>query len=294
MQRATLLSFAANVGGRRAHESLGSKRALLAALLLMPAPSLNAQSLAQRVAAVGADEAVHFSYESRPEVCGDGENIMVRDNRSGDGITTLQQRKDGFTINRGRGNHDRLLENCRHGPVTIELTRAAGRFTAAVVSVAATEPADGRNLGMVTPADAVAYLLDDAVERSATRVADQIVFAATLANAETWPRLLRIARNQQLHDSPRKSAIFWLAHAAGEKATQGLTSLIGDDSDELEVRRHAVFALSQVKAPDTVDAMIKIARTHSEPQIRKDAIFWLGQSRDPKVIAFFEEILRGN
>jgi hypothetical protein len=27
--------------------------------------------------------------------------------------------------------------------------------------------------------------------------------------------------------------------------------------------------------------------------VRKQAMFWLGQSRDPRALAFFEEVLRG-
>ena len=83
------------------------------------------------------------------------------------------------------------------------------------------------------------------------------------------------------------------AQAAGERATEGLVSLIGDDSDEMEVRKQAVFALSQIRSDDTLDALMDIARTNAEPELRRNAMFWLGQTDDPRVIAFFEEILRG-
>ena len=32
-------------------------------------------------------------------------------------------------------------------------------------------------------------------------------------------------------------------------------------------------------------------RTHDNPRVRKRAMFWLGQSKDPRAIRFFEEIL---
>ena len=36
---------------------------------------------------------------------------------------------------------------------------------------------------------------------------------------------------------------------------------------------------------------IRIARTHRDPEVRKQAVFWLGQSNDPRAIALFEELL---
>jgi len=37
--------------------------------------------------------------------------------------------------------------------------------------------------------------------------------------------------------------------------------------------------------------LIQVARTHRNPAVRKQPMFWLGQSKDPRALAFFEEIL---
>lgn len=47
------------------------------------------------------------------------------------------------------------------------------------------------------------------------------------------------------------------------------------------------FAQSQV-----VNAQIEIARTNRNPQVRKQAMFWLGRSSDPRAVSFFEEVLK--
>ena len=57
------------------------------------------------------------------------------------------------------------------------------------------------------------------------------------------------------------------------------------------MKRKAVFALSQLPADDGVPRLIQIARAHSNPAVRKQAFFWLGQSRDPRALAFFVEVL---
>jgi HEAT repeat protein len=65
-----------------------------------------------------------------------------------------------------------------------------------------------------------------------------------------------------------------------------------DDRGDLEVREHAVFALSQRPAEEGVPALIRIARTNPHPELRRKALFWLGQSEDPRALTLFEEILR--
>jgi hypothetical protein len=41
-----------------------------------------------------------------------------------------------------------------------------------------------------------------------------------------------------------------------------------------------------------VPALIRVARTNKDPELRKTALFWLGQSEDPRALDLFEEILR--
>jgi hypothetical protein len=38
--------------------------------------------------------------------------------------------------------------------------------------------------------------------------------------------------------------------------------------------------------------LIRIARASPDPELRKTALFWLGQTEDPRALALFEEILR--
>ena len=77
----------------------------------------------------------------------------------------------------------------------------------------------------------------------------------------------------------------------GEAATRGLDSLVRGRPGRVEVREQAVFALSQRPADEGVPALIRIARVNPSPEIRKKALFWLGQSEDPRALTLFEEIL---
>jgi HEAT repeat protein len=88
------------------------------------------------------------------------------------------------------------------------------------------------------------------------------------------------------------TAVFWLGQAAETAAGKALDSIARDQRGDLEVRKHAVFALSQRSASEAVPALIRIARSNPEPELRKTALFWLGQSEDPRAVDLFEEILR--
>ena len=89
----------------------------------------------------------------------------------------------------------------------------------------------------------------------------------------------------------RNQAVFWLSQAAGDAAVKDLRDLVDDDTVDRDVREHAVFALSQEPHDVGVPALIQIARTNKDPGVRRKAIFWLGQSNDPRALSLFEEIL---
>ena len=85
--------------------------------------------------------------------------------------------------------------------------------------------------------------------------------------------------------------MFWLGQAAGDAATRGLTDLVADGDQDHEVRESAVFALSQRPHDEGVPALIRIAKDNKDPDLRRKAIFWLGQSDDPRALSLFEELL---
>ena len=106
-----------------------------------------------------------------------------------------------------------------------------------------------------------------------------------------WPDLLKIARNATIQSETRKQAVFWLGQAAGDAVTKDLSDLVDDTSLDVEVKKSAVFALSQLPRDDGVPALIAVVRNNHSGEVRKNALFWLGQSGDPRALALFEEIL---
>jgi HEAT repeat protein len=66
---------------------------------------------------------------------------------------------------------------------------------------------------------------------------------------------------------------------------------VGEEALDRDVREQAVFALSQRPREEGIPALINIVRTNRDPEIRKKALFWLGQSNDPRALDLIEELL---
>ena len=127
---------------------------------------------------------------------------------------------------------------------------------------------------------------------ASSNIGGEAIFPATLADSvQVWPALLRLARDETRPTPVRTQSVFWLGQMAGESITKDLADLTGEAAVDREVRKQAVFALSQRPQRDGVPSLIQIARSNRDPEIRKTALFWLGQSRDPRALALFEEIL---
>jgi len=101
--------------------------------------------------------------------------------------------------------------------------------------------------------------------------------------------LVDLARNSATTDM-RGQALVWLAQRAGDQAGAAIADAI-DRDPEIEVKQRAVFALSQLPRDEGVPRLIDLAKGHRNPEIRRQAMHWLGQSRDPRAVDFFTQIL---
>ena len=156
--------------------------------------------------------------------------------------------------------------------------------------------AGGRTIHWLTdvrPTDSIA-LLESLVAPDAERKnrVSHAALSAIAMHAEPGAVkvLERLARSHA-SSSVRGDAIFWLGQAAGRKVAGTITEAIEQDPDT-DVKKRAVFALSQLPRSEGVPLLIDVARKNRNPAVRKQAIFWLGQSKDPRALDFFAEILK--
>lgn len=131
-------------------------------------------------------------------------------------------------------------------------------------------------------------------------VRKQIIFAASINNSDapTGSRndgdginfLIKVAESDPDREL-RKQALFWLGQRAGKRSLEVLGNVVEKSDDDTEVQKQAVFAISQRAKDEAIPLLIKIAKTHPKPAVRKQAMFWLGQTGDDRALEFFKEIL---
>jgi len=122
-------------------------------------------------------------------------------------------------------------------------------------------------------------------------IRDRAVFAAYVSKQPGTVDLLIGAARDDGSNQVRRSALMWLAQLAGDRAVAAIQDAL--DDPDTEVKRHAVFALSQLPADRGVPLLIEIVRKNPNPAVRKQALFWLGQTGDERALALIEELLLG-
>jgi HEAT repeats len=246
-------------------------RHAIACLLLVASwpASTAAQSLEERIAAT-PDGVVRMIFAARSGVCGDGSTSF----------RTVEVSDEWES-----GCNAALV----HVALQVKDHRALGVRT--YVGGRWRSDSTARDLGQVGSREAAAFLLGIA-SQSEELEGDPVLPAALADSVVVWPSLLRLARNTALPEERRRTAVFWLGQAAESAAVAALDSVAADPHGDSEVRKQAVFALSQRPSSEGVPLLIRIARSNPDPELRKSALFWLGQSDDPRAVDLFEEILR--
>ena len=129
-------------------------------------------------------------------------------------------------------------------------------------------------------------------EDPSDKIREHAVFALTQnKDPKALNVVLEVAHNDK---SPRVrgQALFWLAQRAQQKMAESAISDAIANDPETEVKKKAVFALTQMPSGEGVPLLIQVARTNRNPEVRKQAMFWLGQSKDSRALAFIEEVLK--
>jgi HEAT repeat protein len=145
-------------------------------------------------------------------------------------------------------------------------------------------------LGDARGAEGLRLLQKMAQSDPSTEVLEQVAFAFSISpEPGALAELVRMAHDNQF-PRVRGQALFWLGQKAGERASKAITGSIESDPDT-DVKKKAVFALSQMPPDQGVPKLIQVAQTNRNLTVRKEAMFWLGQSGDPRALAFFEKVL---
>lgn len=237
--------------------------------LLLSVPAAGAQqALAQRIAAVTGDVALHFA--SRPDVCGSGSGGINFNSHHG-ARSTRNDPDDGW------------IYDCERGPVLVRLSVANGTVTRLRTHVGGRYESSGgvTDLGGVGTREAVEYFLELA-RTAESRVARDAILPVALADSVTVaPSLITLARDRDRPVELRKQALFWAGQVGEESVLEPVRAIANDDSEEESMRKQATFVLSQLPDGAGLTTLMDMARNGKSMPVRKQALFWAGQGGAP-------------
>jgi HEAT repeat protein len=101
--------------------------------------------------------------------------------------------------------------------------------------------------------------------------------------------LLSIARDKNQEIEPRKKALFYASQ--GGVDVRQLLPLYEELAGQTEMQDQMLYVYAQRKETEATDKLLQIARSEKAPELRKKAIFWLGQRKDPRVKQFLLDLL---
>lgn len=242
-------------------------RSLALLVALSATGALQAQSLASRV--TQTDGPVQIVFPSRPDVCGNGAGTL--------------------SFHGMRYSTGEYRDECMRGPVSVVATVLGGEVARLRTYVGPVRASNLRTLD-VSAADARAWLAQ-LVSSPTPRVAQDALLPLVLGDAgDPSAVLLGVAHDEKRPTTVRRSALTYLAIQVNEHL--GIDDARADTDDD-EIRRQAVFALSQQGHGQNTAELMDVARSSKHASARRDAIFWLGQTGDVNAVAdLYAELLR--
>ena len=126
-------------------------------------------------------------------------------------------------------------------------------------------------------------------EDPSEKIREHAVFALT-QNKE--PKALEVVASVAHNDKSghvRGQALFWLAQRAGQKIAESAISDAIANDPETEVKKKAVFALTQMPAGEGVPLLIQVVRNNKNPKKCKGSVFFGGEKEEDGVVSFFKE-----
>jgi len=101
--------------------------------------------------------------------------------------------------------------------------------------------------------------------------------------------LMEIAMDTSEGTEMRTQALF-MASQAGSVSSADLIGVY-DRAQDSELKGQTLFILSQQEDSAAFDKLLDVARNESDPDLRQNAVFWIGQSGDPRAEQILLDIL---
>ena len=119
---------------------------------------------------------------------------------------------------------------------------------------------------------------------------EKVIFSLSqMGGTDNYRWMMDIALNQNETIEVRKGALFW----AGQGSSVDVADLVRlyDSMKDREMREQLIFVYSQRREDAALDKLFAIGKTDPDRELRKKAIFWIGQSRSPRAAQFLQDLI---
>jgi HEAT repeat protein len=171
-----------------------------------------------------------------------------------------------------------------------------GRATDALHELASDDALDDEIRGSAIIALGKDDISDDDVawlralySKVSAKLRDNIFLAVSRSDSPQASRwLASVVTNPNETHHTRQQAMFWMGQGRGP--TADLVRLY-DRLGEPALRSHFAFVLSQRHDREAIDKLIDMAQHDADREVRHQALFWLGQSKDERALAFIRDLV---
>jgi HEAT repeat protein len=119
---------------------------------------------------------------------------------------------------------------------------------------------------------------------------EKVLFSLSqMGGADNYRWLMDIALDPKENIELRKKALFW----AGQGNNVDVADLVRlyDSMKDPEMREQLIFVYSQRREEAAVDKLCQIGKTDPDRELRKKAIFWLGQARSARAAQCLQDLI---
>jgi HEAT repeat protein len=144
-------------------------------------------------------------------------------------------------------------------------------------------------LGQRHDDDNAAFLRELYGRVTPTDLKEKILFSLSqMRSSENTRWLMDLAVNSREDIELRKKALFWAGQTG---ADMGDLVRLYDRTSDADMKEQLIFVYSQRHESQALDKIMDIARHETNPELRTKALFWLGQSHDPRAAQVLLEII---
>ena len=116
----------------------------------------------------------------------------------------------------------------------------------------------------------------------------QAVVGLRSPDATQW--LIDMAKDKTLDSESRKNAIYWAGQQRSVDMDQ-LNAIYEQARGDNDVQTQVLYVYSQRKESTAVDKLMAIAKSDQNIEMRKQALYWLGQKNDPRIRQFIRDLI---